>query len=623
MKLPQYVENVLQFLAQKEEKYLGTPFEQAYERMKKELIEESLTAKNPAPRDPKKEVKPEIKLGTVSKNPKIVQDEKKFSSNELDENLALFIESKEDSFFPKGFFALNLFNDPKSIQDVRDGKAKLLLFHPSTLSATSNFLNIWQKKTTNKNILAAIQGTILDDKIIIDFMSVRPKYRKRHINSSMIKWLKEKFPQREIEYVDLTEAGEKFVKKFKNPNVKNVIDALIEKGLTADQIHSKLLKLNYRGSKKGISDYMKKNPRASAGHDIEDFDEDQLVKGATHEMEHTDSIDEAMRIAMDHLVEDKNYYKKLEKCMPESAKNPTNPVVSEFDKIFRNNFDRSFLGRGLVQNVSKEAANDLWHDLKLFVKKIVDASLEGPFAMRLKEGEHGDPGALQFRRFDKKGNKRFSRSEEDEIKLKIERNRYMKLFLTAYFMSLVENYFFIYYQHALTLFNQIEGGKNWKQLSLSSNREAFARSVEVGIVSLMRNVRVDTLRLWLKDSSHESVLKGIQDKAIKEWKKVEEKSAKIGKEKLEKISAERAAAIGGKVTEYEDKGEIPQVPKEKKPAPTEEPSKKPVKQKTFAEKAEKAEKVYASVLDQFIDLDLANKLIQEAEDEERKKKPTE
>lgn len=43
-----------------------------------------------------------------------------------------------------------------------------------------------------------------------------------------------------------------------------------------------------------------------------DFDLDDLVDGAAHELEHTHDPDIAMEIAMDHLAEDPEYYRKLE-----------------------------------------------------------------------------------------------------------------------------------------------------------------------------------------------------------------------------------------------------------------------------------------------------------------------
>ena len=43
----------------------------------------------------------------------------------------------------------------------------------------------------------------------------------------------------------------------------------------------------------------------------EDFDQDQLLEGIKVELEHTDDKQLAMEIAMDHLTEDSDYYKKL------------------------------------------------------------------------------------------------------------------------------------------------------------------------------------------------------------------------------------------------------------------------------------------------------------------------
>lgn len=47
--------------------------------------------------------------------------------------------------------------------------------------------------------------------------------------------------------------------------------------------------------------------------DPEDFDPEALADGCLHELEHTDDISIATEIAMDHLFEDPNYYKKLAK----------------------------------------------------------------------------------------------------------------------------------------------------------------------------------------------------------------------------------------------------------------------------------------------------------------------
>jgi hypothetical protein len=44
----------------------------------------------------------------------------------------------------------------------------------------------------------------------------------------------------------------------------------------------------------------------------EDFDQEELVRGTEHELEHTDDPVLAQEIAMDHLAEDERYYERLD-----------------------------------------------------------------------------------------------------------------------------------------------------------------------------------------------------------------------------------------------------------------------------------------------------------------------
>jgi len=52
----------------------------------------------------------------------------------------------------------------------------------------------------------------------------------------------------------------------------------------------------------------------------EDFDQEQLAIGTQHELEHTEDIDLAREIAMDHLAEDPDYYKEDTETKPPLAK---------------------------------------------------------------------------------------------------------------------------------------------------------------------------------------------------------------------------------------------------------------------------------------------------------------
>lgn len=60
------------------------------------------------------------------------------------------------------------------------------------------------------------------------------------------------------------------------------------------------------------------------------FSPEQLAEGAHHELEHTRSLVTAAKIALDHLRERPDYYKKLEQCLPERKTRKRNvPVPKE------------------------------------------------------------------------------------------------------------------------------------------------------------------------------------------------------------------------------------------------------------------------------------------------------
>lgn len=50
------------------------------------------------------------------------------------------------------------------------------------------------------------------------------------------------------------------------------------------------------------------------------FNKKELQRGISHELEHTDNVEIAKEIAKDHLIDDKDYYKKLEKLEKEKIK---------------------------------------------------------------------------------------------------------------------------------------------------------------------------------------------------------------------------------------------------------------------------------------------------------------
>jgi len=135
----------------------------------------------------------------------------------------------------------------------------------------------------------------------------------------------------------------------------------------------------------------KGNPRLSAGMSPNRFDQKALKMGTKIEMEHTDDPAEARRIAMDHLVEDSNYYKKLRECVENPRRGKAhqaildavaaNPEWQQFNDLVRD-LPHTFHYAKLQQ-----AAWDLNREGLIFFDPV--SGLIGPPNSRQREGNPG------------------------------------------------------------------------------------------------------------------------------------------------------------------------------------------------------------------------------------------
>lgn len=192
------------------------------------------------------------------KNPIITKRGKKVYANdkilgevpveELEENFAFYHEKRGNFIFPKDFFLLNMTDSLQSTKEIAESaktgqssKGKqLMLFIPGTLNRRSNFPTIWRKKQYHPGIIGAMQGHVIGDTIEIDFMSVRPSYRRNKVNSLMLEFIKNYFPGKEVKYIDLTEEGKKFAEAQKSANP--ILD-LPEEHFNNNQLDGEFLKL--------------------------------------------------------------------------------------------------------------------------------------------------------------------------------------------------------------------------------------------------------------------------------------------------------------------------------------------------------------------------------------------
>lgn len=502
MKLPQYVEGVLQYLGRMEQEHVGTPAQDAYDRMRKELIEESLTAKNPVA----KEVA----------NPPPVKPTK--TSGGTFNMCAACAKKWEHGTEP---------TDDPCLQH-RYG------FNGCVCENNSHFdsLNLLEKETT-----AILEKREKErEQLILKIISRMENGEKVHLKKDMA--------SRVLAHVD--------IKGHKLTGDLEVI-----------QDEPGFVRMFFKGAALRKSGLVKNNPRRSDGMSPNDFDQEQLYNGTQHEKEHTDDVKEAQRIAMDHLAEDPNYYINLEKCMPEKSgdfeqiedsepeetwvddeeepveeSNPTRPTVSELTKVFRGVIkdpisgkeSHGFYGSTLGRNLSEKEREEVWRDIQLFIQKMVAQMMEKVMGLSLKRKD-GRPGALEFAQKEA--------LTKGESKEEIEENRYYKLFLTSYLMSLLQHFFYISPKGIKAAVNELEGGKTWRQKAQFSNREADAKATYLGMISLMARVRPLNLAVWFGE--HEEEVKKIYAESEKEWKKIQDARGKIGAKKLAELERAKIA----------------------------------------------------------------------------------
>jgi DNA primase len=122
-----------------------------------------------------------------------------------------------------------------------------------------------------------------------------------------------------------------------------------------------------------------KSPRAAAGLTQADFDKEQLRLGTITEMrEHGVPVDVAMRIAMDHLAEDPNYY---------ASSNPKSDRWRARDHDWKQALietDKKRMTRRSILNYYKRNAKKIWPFLKGQYVIVVLAPKKNKFVLRRK-----------------------------------------------------------------------------------------------------------------------------------------------------------------------------------------------------------------------------------------------
>lgn len=354
-KLPEYLDKPIEIMANAAARLGIYGKEEAVNLFKKELFDESLTAKaNPGP--------------VGEKNAKVIITEKQKQNAGSDREGIAFYEIPHMEFLK-----LTTKNDAE-INDLRnDGKLKSVDEYNQYAKEDKFNVHPHLEISPTGKIIAhegrhrAIAEMDTGEKlyriaIVANYHGWNPEYGKRWYRKLPVP---ASLTGQYNDYVHIIDQSkiELILPYYSNPakknpkkkSVKSVVDSLVAKGQSANQIHSTLLRMGYRGSKASLVKYLQKNPRKSIGHTSAEFDPKELDLGTEHEMEHTDDPHEAYLTAMDHLVEHPHYYSKLKEC----ALNPkkvifdieVNPSILPFQMIYgkySEDFKNSSVGRNLA-----------------------------------------------------------------------------------------------------------------------------------------------------------------------------------------------------------------------------------------------------------------------------------
>ena len=164
-------------------------------------------------------------------------------------------------------------------------------------------------------------GTFDEDKLMLGFSSREEALRAyaAHFDHAVMEpgvteisvtMLRDMFAEGELDFGAVVKACScQDDELSKDDAVGGKIRTLMNEGYPQKQSVAIALDMKRRGK---LSKAVDQLPGGKADHmQPSDFDDDALAEGMAHELEHTESLKIAREIAMDHLAEDRQYYKKL------------------------------------------------------------------------------------------------------------------------------------------------------------------------------------------------------------------------------------------------------------------------------------------------------------------------
>jgi len=135
-------------------------------------------------------------------------------------NIVIFRETRPNSLFAEGTTWVYFLDSEESAKKMEAGEISMLMIPIGTFSSGgSPISDVWSKRFAKKgteHILGILEGHTNEDEIYINMMTVRPKYKRNTINTKMIQFLQNHFPNAKLSFSSPTPEGKKFISKYQN-----------------------------------------------------------------------------------------------------------------------------------------------------------------------------------------------------------------------------------------------------------------------------------------------------------------------------------------------------------------------------------------------------------------------
>jgi len=159
-------------------------------------------------------------MATITKHGKNVladgQPLKQLPLESIHNNIVIFRKRVDDWDYDAGFTLVYFMDSNQSAQDMKNGKIKHKPFSQFRDSSDNGpFDKNWSDRNDvgQKNILGMIQGYTDKSSIFVDFMTVRPGYKRNSITSKMLQVLMARYPNANLTFSSPTDEGKMFIKK--------------------------------------------------------------------------------------------------------------------------------------------------------------------------------------------------------------------------------------------------------------------------------------------------------------------------------------------------------------------------------------------------------------------------